>query len=76
MVGRSMQKGDRVNWAYTPRGGYGFTTKVAGIVEAITAKRVRIMVARKVDGRWVKESRSVMPEKLTPRQSSCVELGE
>ncbi len=39
-----MQVGDRVNWQHTPRGGYGYSVCVAGIVTKIAAKRVQIGV--------------------------------
>nr|WP_280971426.1 hypothetical protein [Cupriavidus gilardii]WDE72664.1 hypothetical protein [Cupriavidus gilardii] len=71
-----MQPGDRVNWAYTARGGYGYTIHIAGVVKKVTAKRATIEVARKVNGEWRKEERLVPLEKLTPRQSSAAELGE
>ncbi|MDH0342110.1 hypothetical protein [Chromobacterium haemolyticum] len=71
-----MKPGDRVNWSYTPRGGYGYTLKVAGVVRKLTTKRATIEVARKVDGVWQKEQRSVSLEKLTPRTKPSPELGE
>lgn len=71
-----MQQGDRVNWAYTPRGGYGFTTQVAGVLLKRTAKRATVRVALKVNGAWTQVERSVKLENLTPRKAPCVELGE
>lgn len=68
--------GDRVNWSYSPRGGYGYTINVAGVVKKLTAKRATIEVARKVNGIWQKEQRSVSVEKLTPRTNLSPELGE
>lgn len=71
-----LRPGDRVNWAYTPNGGYGYTMSVAAIVVGKAGSRARIRVARKVDGVWKLEEKSVSPEKLTPRTSVCPELGE
>ena len=60
-----MKIGDHVVWLHEPRGGYGYTMHILGIVEAISEKRVKIGV-RKVDGSWV--SRWVTPQRLKPRQ--------
>ena len=38
----SWTPGDRVWWAHTPRGGYGYTRSVPCIVERVTARRVTI----------------------------------
>lgn len=53
--------GEAVVWTYTLQGGYGYTQKVDGIVEAITPKRVRIRV-KKQTGDYA--SVSVKPEHL------------
>lgn len=71
-----MTPGDRVNWAYRPRGGYGYTISVAGVVVARTAKRATIEVARRVDGAWRIERRSVSLGSLTLRTTPSPELGE
>ncbi|NHR04403.1 hypothetical protein HA052_04255 [Chromobacterium haemolyticum] len=71
-----MKPGDRVNWNYAPRGGYGYMIKVAGVVRKLTTKRAIIEVARKVDGVWKKEQRSVSLAKLTLRTTPSPELGE
>lgn len=71
-----MQPGDRVNWSYMPRGGYGFAQQVAGVVVGRSAKRVTIKVARKDGNEWVLEERRVSLDKLTPRTRNCPELGE
>ncbi|WP_342234345.1 hypothetical protein [Ralstonia sp. OTU4908] len=70
------KRGDRVNWSREQRGGYGFVTQVAGIVEKATATRVTIMVALRIDGQWVRVKRSVMPGKLTARVGAVAALGE
>jgi hypothetical protein len=67
---------DRVTWRYEPRGGYGSVIPVAGIVRKVTAKRVIIEVVLKVHGEWVRETKSVLPEKLSPRTRIVPELGE
>lgn len=71
-----MQAGDRVNWAYTPRGGYGFVQLVAAVVVRLTAKRATVKVARKFNGQWAQEERSVSLGKLTARTKKVSELGE
>ena len=71
-----MNPGDRVNWSYTPQGGYGYTIKVAGVVVKLTNKRATIKVSRKVAGQWKQEEKSVSLDKLTPRMTACPELGE
>lgn len=71
-----LNPGDRVNWTYAARGGYCLTTKVAAVVVRPTGKKVTIRVARKVGSGWVQENRLVSRDKLTPRTSTCPELGE
>lgn len=71
-----MKPGDRVNWRFTPRGGYGFSLQVAGILMKLTSKRATIKVARKVAGEWQQEEKTVSVDKLTPRTTNCPELGE
>lgn len=68
------QPGDRVNWMMTPPGGYGYTQTIAGIVITVTAKRVRIKVARRQGNEWIKELKWVKTNKLTLRQSVCSHL--
>jgi hypothetical protein len=71
-----MQAGDRITWAFTPRGGYGFVIPVAGVVKRITAKRATIEVVKKVGTDWVRERKSVSLAKIKPRVGTCPELGE
>lgn len=59
--------GQAVTWAYTPRGGYGYTYPVDGVVIRSTARRVLIAV-RKASGESV--TRWVTPDNLRPRQAS------
>src|ERR1700756_3105874 len=62
--------GDRVNWAYEPRGGYGYIQQIAGVVTRIGDEKLQIRVAkRQHDTDWVATTRWVKPEKLTRRQS-------
>ena len=53
--------GCSVIWLHEPRGGYGFTVRVPGIVRKVTRAQVQIEVARK-DGRKV--LRYVTPDRL------------
>lgn len=46
MSASDFQVGDRVTWLYTPRGGYGYTYPVDGVVEKIGRTRVQIRVKR------------------------------
>lgn len=71
-----MQPGDRVNWQYAPRGGYGYIVPVAAVVRGATASRAKIEVARKINGAWVRETKTVSRAKLTPRSVACEALGE
>ena len=71
-----MQPNDRVTWNHEPRGGYGYVIPVAGIVRKVTDSRVTIEVARKVDGVWVREKKSVKPGKLVSRSSTVEALDE
>ena len=57
------QPGDLVTWLHTPRGGYGYTFLVDGVVVSVGPKRVTIEVVR-TSGEIVR--RSVRPEHLRP----------
>lgn len=59
--------GDRVNWRYEPRGGYGFSVPVAAVVVRVGPSRVRVRSARFVAGQWVSVIRSVDPARLSVR---------
>ena len=74
----SWEIGNRVNWRYEARGGYGYLQRVAAIVRKVGAKRITIEVAERdvVSGKWVRKLTSVKPENLSPRETLCVELGE
>lgn len=58
------KEGDLITWAHTPRGGYGYTFGVDGVVVRVNAKTVTIRVMRR-DGQRV--NRRVKPENLTHR---------
>lgn len=58
--------GDLIYWSYTPRGGYGWTYRVLGVVKKVARKRVQIEVTRDKTGE--KELRWVTPEKLQKRE--------
>ena len=60
-----VKSGDKVNWLQQHRGGYGYTTPVAGMVISETAKRVRIAVYNLRTGQI--EEKLVHPASLTPR---------
>lgn len=70
--------GDKVNWHWTPRGGYGRTILVAATVVSSSEQRVRIKTAMrdKWTKAWKPVWRSVKPEHLTPRTSPSPELAE
>lgn len=46
--GPRFQVGDRITWRFTTTRGYGYATAVAGVVEKLNSKTVRIRVAEKV----------------------------
>ncbi|MGF6444665.1 hypothetical protein [Paraburkholderia youngii] len=71
-----MAPNDRVTWSHSERGGYGYVIPVAMIVRTVTRARVTIEVARKINGTWVREEKSVLPEKLQPRLEACAALDE
>lgn len=73
--GRAFKEGDRVTWSMAA-GGYGFVVPVAGIVRKVGRSRVRIEVAQKVAGEWVRVLKQVSPAKLTHRARPVPELGE
>jgi hypothetical protein len=56
--------GQAVTWLHEPRGGYGYTIPIDGVVVKVTDKRVQIEV-RKMNGERVK--RWVTPDRLRAR---------
>lgn len=68
--------GDRVWWHWSTTSGYGYSSRVAAVVVAVTKYRVKIAVMRKASsaevqehGPWVREEKSVRPDKLSRRES-------
>lgn len=70
------KEGDRVNWLCRPRGGYGFTQNVAGIVVGVKGDRAEIEVRHKVGNEWVPENKLVSKTSLRPRDSLSEAFGE
>lgn len=58
-----------VTWAYTPRGGYGYTYPVNGVVTKVGPKRVQIEVMTR---RGEPKRVWVTPDKLAARNKECV----
>ena len=70
--------GDKVNWHWSTTSGYGYSRLVPAIVIGTSEKRVRIATMRKRswwdNGRreeWIREEKSVRPDKLSVRTESC-----
>ena len=59
--------GDRVNWQYESRGGWGYGQTVAAVVVGTTPNRIRIRVAEKVGPEWRLVTKTVKPSRLTCR---------
>src|SRR5208282_4502879 len=61
--------GDKINWSYEPRGGYGYTQQIAGVVTKLGRAKIQIRVAKRDNGSWVAAERWVVPDKLSGRVS-------
>jgi ATP-dependent exoDNAse (exonuclease V) alpha subunit len=61
--------GDKINWSYEPRGGYGYTQGIAGVVTKLGREKVQIRVAKRDNGSWVTAERWVVPEKVSRRNA-------
>lgn len=72
---RSFCVNDRVTWAMLA-GGYGLVLPVPAIVRKIGTRRVQIEVVQRIDGRWVRVSKKVLPDRLSPRTSHVPELDD
>lgn len=59
--------GDRIWWGYTPRGGYGYRLRAAGVVVSVGRSRVRVRVMRRRGQDWVRDEKCCRPENLRPR---------
>ena len=86
MHSNGFKVGDRVTWNYEARGGYGYVMAVPGVVTKLAAKRVEIAVPSQSkqartrvgsialpDSQWIRVTRWVQPERLTPRVASAGE---
>ena len=64
-----MNVGDKVNWLYQPRGGYGYIIAVAGIVTKVGPKKMQIRVAKRDGADWLLQTKWVQPDRLMPRSA-------
>jgi hypothetical protein len=64
-----MKIGDKVNWLYQPRGGYGYIITVAGVVTKLARTKVQIRVARREADHWMAQTKWVAQNRLTPRET-------
>lgn len=71
-----MSPGDRIVWYHKPCGGYGYTVLVAGVVVSQRPGRYRIEVARRINGEWVRQRKTVKDYLVGRRTEPCAELGE
>ena len=69
------QPGDRVIWDCVASG-YGFSTKVAGVVREVSPKTALIEVAQRERGQWIRALKRVPLRKLSARTVPVAELGE
>lgn len=60
--------GDDAIWLCEARGGYGFVQRVHAVVVAVTPKRIRIRVQRRVGNEWHEEQKTVTPQRLFRRE--------
>jgi len=59
--------GDKVNWIYETRGGYGYTQKIAGVVTKLGREKVQIRMAKRARDTWGTSERWVSAQKLSNR---------
>lgn len=69
-----MKPGDKVNWRYEPRGGYGRQINVAAVVIKLGPKRVQVRAARRVGLEWQEVTRWVSADRLSTRQRIVPEV--
>jgi hypothetical protein len=69
-----MKPGDKVNWRYESRGGYGYTQIVAAVVVKIGPKRIQVRSAQRDGEAWRQVLRWVNPESLSPREKVVPEV--
>jgi hypothetical protein len=70
--------GDRVNWLYVPRGGWGYAVSIAAVVERIgpVMVQVRIAVRHPLTRCWHTEFRWVPPAHLSLRTVRVPQVDE
>lgn len=73
---KALEVGDRVNWMYCARGGYGYITPVAAVILKIGPKRVQVRVAQRIAGTWHTKTVWVEADSLKPRVSQVPEVDE
>ena len=68
--------GAKVVWKHSPKGGYGYTFPVAGIVVRPGGDLTRIQIAEKspLTGEWRKREKTVRTERLFPRAMHVPQL--
>jgi hypothetical protein len=69
---QGLKIGDKVNWAYEPRGGYAYTQQIAGVVTRLGQQKIQIRVAKRDGDKWVATKRWVKPENLSTRATRAV----
>lgn len=74
MKAGTMKAGDKVNWIWNPRGGYGYRIPVAAVIESITSDHATIRLADKIRGQWVPIRKFVSLANLTVRSSVVPEV--
>ncbi len=66
--------GDKVNWLYEQRGGYGFSINVAAVVTKVGNKKVQVRAAMRSNGEWLQVKRWVDPMRLSNRVNLIPEV--
>lgn len=72
---RQFSVNDRVTWAMRA-GGYGLVLPVPAVVRKIGTRRVQIEVAQRINGQWVRATKKVLPDRLSPRTGHVPELDD
>lgn len=67
-------EGQRVTWNWQQPGGK--ILAVPAVYDKAWKKRAVITVPALLQGKWIRISRVVNPQRLVARVTSCVELGE
>lgn len=69
-----MEIGDRINWRWSPRGGYAYIIPVAGVVLKIGKARLLIRVAQRTAAGWEQKTRWVNSANVSPRDKYVPEV--